>query len=223
MLNIDIDSVASDATHCRYRIIRDEEIFVILNQIATISAGHPFRGKIPEVDSGSLAVVQMRDTTPEAGVDWSMCLRSEPTSKKEPDCLQTGDILVAARGNQNYAVLVDINNAPLPAVAAPHFYVVRLMSEVLSPEFLAWQLNQPPCQRYFELHAEGSAAKSIRRQVLEETPIGIPSLTRQQAIMNMVNTLREERRLMQQLQRNGEQMMHTIAASLLEQFGLPAA
>ncbi|MNX99833.1 hypothetical protein D3C86_1323000 [compost metagenome] len=97
------------------------------------------------------------------------------------------------------------------------------MSEVLSPEFLAWQLNQPPCQRYFELHAEGSAAKSIRRQVLEETPIGIPSLTRQQAIMNMVNTLREERRLMQQLQRNGEQMMHTIAASLLEQFGLPAA
>lgn len=187
-----------------------------LNQIATISAGHPFRGKIPEVDSGSLAVVQMRDTTPEGGVDWSMCLRSEPTSKKEPDWLQTGDILVATRGNQNYAVLVDTSSAPLPVVAAPHFYVVRLHSEALSPEFLAWQLNQPPCQHYFELHAEGSAAKSIRRQVLEETPIGIPSLARQAAIMNMAHSLREERHLMQRLQRNGEQMMHAIAASLLE-------
>ncbi|MEZ6953485.1 MULTISPECIES: restriction endonuclease subunit S [unclassified Aeromonas] len=193
-----------------------------LNQIATISAGHPFRGKIPEFDSGSMAVVQMRDASPEAGVDWSACLRTEPTSKKEPDWLQTGDILVAARGSTNYAVLVDIRHAPLPAVAAPHFYVVRLQSEAHSPEFLAWQLNQIPCQRYFELHAEGSMSKSIRRQVLEETPIGIPSLTRQQAIMNMVNTLREERRLMQQLQRNGEQMMHAIAASLLEQPDQPA-
>ncbi len=200
-----------------------KSFFVNLNQIATISAGHPFRGKIPEVNSGSLAVVQMRDTTPEGGVDWSACLRSEPTSKKEPDWLQSGDILVAARGNQNYAVLVDINSAPLPAVAAPHFYVVRLQNRALSPEFLAWQLNQPPCQRYFELHAEGSAAKSIRRQVLEDTPIGIPSLARQQAIMNMVNTLREERRLMQQLQCNGEQIMHAIAASLLEPFDQPAA
>ncbi len=95
--------------------------------------------------------------------------------------------------------------------------MVRLHSEALSPEFLAWQLNQSPCQRYFELHAEGSAAKSIRRQVLAETPIGIPSLARQVAIMKMVNILREERRLTQQLQRNGEQMMQAIAASLLEQ------
>ncbi|WP_429083463.1 restriction endonuclease subunit S [Aeromonas bivalvium] len=193
-----------------------KRFFVILNQIAAISAGHPFRGKIPEVNPGSLAVVQMRDTSPEGGVDWSACLRTEPTSKKEPDWLQTGDILVAARGSSNYAVLVDTSNAPLPTVAAPHFYVVRLQSEALSPEFLAWQLNQPPCQRYFELHAEGSAAKSIRRQVLEETPIGIPSLTRQAAIMNMAYNLREERQLMQQLQHNGEQMMHAIAASLLE-------
>lgn len=151
------------------------------------------------------------------GVDWSACLRSEPTSKKEPDWLQTGDILVAARGSTNYAVLVDTGLAPLPAVAAPHFYVVRLHSEALSPEFLAWQLNQSPCQRYFELHAEGSAAKSIRRQVLEEAPIGIPSLARQAAIMKLAHSLREERNLMQQLQRNGEQMMQAIAASLLEQ------
>ncbi|WP_458793543.1 restriction endonuclease subunit S domain-containing protein, partial [Aeromonas caviae] len=82
----------------------------------------------------------------------------------------------------------------------------------LSPEFLAWQLNQSPCQRYFELHAEGSAAKSIRRQVLEEAPIGIPSLARQAAIMKLAHSLREERSLMQQLQRNGEQMMQAIAA-----------
>ena len=34
-----------------------KRFFVKLNQIATISAGHPYRGKIPEIDSGSMAVV----------------------------------------------------------------------------------------------------------------------------------------------------------------------
>lgn len=65
-MGVDIDSIASDATHCNC-IINDEEIFVKLNQIATISAGHPYRGKIPEIDSGSMAVVQMRDASPEGG------------------------------------------------------------------------------------------------------------------------------------------------------------
>lgn len=188
-----------------------------LNQIATISAGYPFRGKIPEYPEGNLAVVQMKDTSSEFGVDWMSCVRSEATGKKAPDWLQTGDILVAARGNQNYAVLVDTRHAPLPAVAAPHFYVVRPQSDALIPEFLAWQLNQQPCQRYFELHAEGTLTKSIRRQVLEEALIGLPSLTEQQTILAMARTLQEERQLMQRLQHNGEQMMHAIATRLLEQ------
>lgn len=188
-----------------------------LYQIATISAGYPFRGKIPEYPEGNLAVVQMKDTSSEFGVDWMSCVRSEATGKKAPDWLQTGDILVAARGNQNYAVLVDTRHAPLPAVAAPHFYVVRPQSDALIPEFLAWQLNQQPCQRYFELHAEGTLTKSIRRQVLEEALIGLPSLAEQQTILAMARTLQEERQLMQLLQHNGEQMMHAIATRLLEQ------
>ena len=48
-----------------------------LNQIATISAGHPYRGKIPEIDSGSMAVVQMRDASPEGGVDWSVSIHQD--------------------------------------------------------------------------------------------------------------------------------------------------
>ncbi|MFM5787755.1 restriction endonuclease subunit S [Aeromonas veronii] len=187
-----------------------------LYQIATISAGYPFRGKIPEYPEGNLAVVQMKDSSSEFGVDWMGCVRSEATGKKAPDWLQTGDILVAARGNQNYAVLVDTRHAPLPAVAAPHFYVVRPQSDALIPEFLAWQLNQQPCQRYFELHAEGTLTKSIRRQVLEEALIGLPSLAEQQTILAMARTLQEERQLMQRLQHNSEQMMHAIATRLLE-------
>ncbi|HDN9023197.1 TPA: restriction endonuclease subunit S [Aeromonas veronii] len=187
-----------------------------LYKIATISAGYPFRGKIPEYPEGNLAVVQMKDSSSEFGVDWMSCVRSEATGKKAPDWLQTGDILVAARGNQNYAVLVDTRHAPLPAVAAPHFYVVRPQSDALIPEFLAWQLNQQPCQRYFELHAEGTLTKSIRRQVLEEALIGLPSLAEQQTILAMARTLQEERQLMQRLQHNSEQMMHAIATRLLE-------
>ena len=171
-----------------------------LNQIATISAGYPFRGKIPEHPEGNLAVVQMKDCSSEFGVDWISCVRSEATGKKAPDWLQTGDILVAARGNQNYAVLVDTRHAPLPAVAAPHFYVVRPQSDALIPEFLVWQLNQQPCQRYFELHAEGTLTKSIRRTVLEEAPI---ELTPQQQ-ESLAFYLAEQRDRLQTLLRGGK-------------------
>jgi len=185
-----------------------------LHQIATISAGYPFRGKIPEHPEGNLTVVQMKDTSSVFGVDWMNCVCSEATGKKAPYWLQTGDILVAARGNQNYAVLVDTRHALMPAVAAPHFYVVRPQPDALIPEFLAWQLNQLPCQRYFELHAEGTLTKSIRRTVLEEAPIAVPPLTRQRGIIAMAHTLREEQRLLEKFIENGERMMNAIAADL---------
>lgn len=50
------------------------------------------------------------------------------------------------------------------------------------PEYLTWLLNQSPCQKYLEQNAEGSMSKSIRRSVLEETPIAIPPLVKQKRL-----------------------------------------
>src|SRR5699024_2836008 len=100
------------------------------------------------------------------------------------------------------------------AVAAPHFFVVRLKKQKILPDFLAWLLNQLPSQRYFEQNAEGTLSKSIRRSVLEDVPIVIPPLAKQRAVIALAHTLREEQRLAQQLIASGERMMTVIANDL---------
>jgi len=189
---------------------------VKLKQIATINAGYPFRGKIPEVPGSAVVAVQMKNVSLTEGIRWSDCLETELTGKREPDYLTTGDILVAARGSHNYAVQVDqlLAATGKQAVAAPHFFVVSLKKKDILPEFMVWLLNQAPAQRYFEQNAEGTLTKSIRRSVLEDAPIIVPPLAKQRAIIAMANTLGEEQRLIQRLVNNGERMMGAIANDL---------
>ncbi len=189
-----------------------------LKQIATINAGYPFRGKIPEVVDSAVIVVQMKDVSLTEGICWPDCLKTELIGKREPDYLTTGDILVAARGNHNYAIQVDqsLVSTAKQAVASPHFFVVRLNKKDILPEFMAWLLNQIPAQRYFEQNAEGTLTKSIRRSVLEDAPVLVPSLAKQRAIIAMANALGEEQRLLQKLVNNGEHMMAAIANDLYQ-------
>lgn len=192
---------------------------MILSKISTISAGHPFRGKIPEAPGSGIYAVQMKDISVAQGINWAGCIETEPMGRSAA-WLGQGDILVAARGNHNYAVLVA--DAPPAAVAAPHFFVVRAKGHTLLPEFLVWLLNQRQCQRYFDQNAEGSVTKSIRRSVLEATPIAIPPLEKQQVVMQLVSTLNREQQMLHSLVRSNEVLLGSIAADLVNEYS-PAA
>ena len=190
-----------------------------LKQLAHINLGYPFRGKISETEEADVLAVQMKDVASNSGVNWLGCVKTELGGKRKPDWLQLGDILFTARGSNNYAVQIDETVADYQAVAAPHFYVVRIKNDTLLPEYLTWLLNQEPCQRYFQREAEGSLHKSIRRSVLENTPIALPTQEKQRAIIGFANTLKRENQLLEQLVQNGQKMMQTIANDLLHNPG----
>lgn len=188
-----------------------------LKHIASVNAGYPFRGKIEESSGTGIVAVQMKDVSPVKGVEWTSCTETSLEGKRAPNWLRTGDILFAARGSRNYAVSIDLEtarNEGFRSVASPHFYIIRCEKEQILPEFLAWQLNQPPCQRYFDQQSEGSLTKSVRRSVLEETLVAVPSLTAQEAIVGLEKTLRKERELLEQLIRNGDALLSSIALDL---------
>jgi hypothetical protein len=132
-------------------IVNEVVLEMKLKQVGNIESGYPFRGKIAEVQGAEVAVVQMKNVSPVDGVDWSGCVRTRLTGKREPNWLNSGDILVAARGSRNYAVKVDLTALPgrMRAVAAPHFFVINVRNDVVISDFLVWFLNQNPCQRYF--------------------------------------------------------------------------
>ncbi|OAG71773.1 restriction endonuclease subunit S [Gluconobacter japonicus] len=183
--------------------------------VTSISAGHPFRGRIDPVAGVETAVVQMRDTS-SSGVDWTSCVRTEVTGRREPDWLRPGDILFPARGNVSQAVLIDDSIGSLQAVAAPHFFLLRVSHPDVLPAYLAWWLNQEPAQRHLEQNSQSSTlVRNIARPVLEATPVVLPPLPRQEQIVGLANAIQREEELLQRLRQTNQQIMTGLARDLL--------
>lgn len=187
-----------------------------LSDLVKLCAGHPFRGSVPAATDGNAYALQMRDVSPEAGVDWDRLVRTELDTRKPPDWLQRGDVVFVARGTRNYALCVD--EVPKPTVCSQYFFLLRVRSApsqpVLLPEFLAWQINRAPAQRYLASNAEGSDQLSIRRGVLEALPLVVPSIEKQQSIVALGDAARRERQVLESLIRNGEKQLDALAYEL---------
>lgn len=189
---------------------------ICLGKLATIRLGYPFRGRIVEQIDSDCITVQLKDVAPEEKIRWQQCTPVALTGKRTPDFLQLDDILFVARGNHNYVVRVDeqILSLQKNAVATPHFFIIRVTEDKLQPKFLAWQLNRLPIQRYFRKNAEGSAAKSIRRSTLENTPIWIPPTKQQSTMIALMDNIQKQQQLAGRLIQNSENLMNALAEKL---------
>lgn len=185
-----------------------------LKEVADIRAGYPFRGKIKEIEDGEARVIQMRDADPEDGVRWSGLIATDLPGKKQPDWLKPGDLLFVARGYRHFAL--HLAEVPSPTVLSPHFFrlTVHEDAEVL-PGFLAWQMNQEPAQLYFRKSAEGTQVLNIRRQVLEDLPIVVPSRQKQEIISRLNTTWRREQRVLKALADNRKRLLSALARQVL--------
>lgn len=185
-----------------------------LEELADVRLGHPFRGSFPDLPTGSVGVVQMRDLTSQGVLDWSSIRRTEIETRKELEWLKAGDILFASRGTSNYAGC--LRDVPLQVVCSPHLYVITVRNQQLVlPEFIAWQINRMASQRYLKQSAEGSDQLSVRRAVLENLPLTIPSIAHQQRLLALDHATRQEKLALEALIRNREKQVEALAAALL--------
>ncbi|MCC4593044.1 restriction endonuclease subunit S [Xanthomonas campestris pv. cannae] len=185
-----------------------------LATVAQIMLGHPFRGAIPSIPGGSARVLQLRDIPPSAAPAYDNLLTTELQGRKSPDWLRDQDIVFVARGANTLAALVA--DPPPRTVCSPHLYIIRVnQPDSLLPAFLAWQLNQTPAQRYLRQSAEGSNQLSIRRSVLDMTPIRVPPLARQHAIVALDRAAQAERLALHALIKNRDTELAILAERLL--------
>ena len=186
---------------------------VALGELALVQAGYPFRTTVEDVPDGDVHVIQMKDVSPELGIDWSAVIRTRLAGRKQPDWIVDGDILFAAKGARFYAVCAGV--PPSHAVCVPAFFHVRVHADAqVDPHFLAWQINQSPCQRQLLQAAEGSSQLSIRRPVLEQLALSIPAVAEQRRIVALAELAQRERRALQRLITNREQQLQAIAEDL---------
>ncbi len=163
---------------------------------------------------GDVAVVQIKNVDTESGVDWHGVARTKLTGRREPDWLGAEDILFSARGQRNVAVCLE--EPPERAVCSPHFFLVRVKKgKPVLPAFIAWQINLPNAQRYFSQSATGSYITSIRRQVLEKTPLSLPPIEQQRRLVALSRAVRRERELMERLIENRRRELTVVAKELL--------
>ncbi|ALA25950.1 restriction endonuclease subunit S [Piscirickettsia salmonis] len=189
----------------------------MLCEIAEIRPGYPFRGTITPVANTGTFVVQVRNTNASGEIHTSGMITTKLTGRKQPDWLQQGDILFVAKGAKYFAAYV--KQLPTKTVCSPHFFIVRIKNEhskTILPEFICWQLNQIPAQRYFKTTAEGSMYVSIRRQVLENVPIILPSIERQAQLVALHSSAVKEKKTLQKLITNRQQQLDAIAMAVLD-------
>jgi len=187
-----------------------------LCEIADIRSGHPFRGSIEPDINGDVHVVQVRNTKATGEIIQDEVIKTTLTSKKQPDWLKVGDILFVAKGAKHYSALVE--DPPMQMVCSPHFFLARIkpaFKELVTPEFICWQLNQLPAQRYFQTTAEGSLYLSIRKQILEYAPITMLPIEKQRQLTAMHRCAVKEQKILQQLIDNRQQQLEAIASNEL--------
>lgn len=186
-----------------------------LAQMCEIKSGCSIRGAITEAENTGIRIVQMKDLSI-YGISWGSCISTELRGKRTPDWLVSGDILLLARGKQNYAVLVDdsINNVGAKLIAAPYFFVLQTRTDKLDPIYLTWWLNQKPVQNYFKTNSRGTGSLSLSRSELEKTKIVLPSIEEQQIIASLYINLAQQKAMQQDLISNNEQLLAGIAQKI---------
>ena len=186
-------------------------MFYSLTEVATIHAGYPFRGKIIEKSHGCVHAVQMKQVERLHGIKWDDLVLTDLPGREPSRWLESGDVVFVARGMKNYAVVAD--NPPAKTVLSPHFFQIRLRKKPeMLPEFLTWQINQSPAQKYFAQSAEGSAVVGVRKGILEELEVICPPLLEQEKVMQAVHCWIEQQQVIQAMSDNHQKLMAGIAS-----------
>jgi restriction endonuclease S subunit len=126
-------------------------------------------------------------------------------SVNQKHLLNTGDILFAAKGSNNFAVVYQKNYPK--AVASTSFFVIKLTDENILPDYLAWFINYPKTMELLKNFAIGTSITSISKTVLEELEISVPEMQVQQSILKINELRMKQKTLVSKIEDLREQLI----------------
>jgi restriction endonuclease S subunit len=184
---------------------------VILKNIADIQAGYSFRTRLESQDTGTVAVIQMKDLTNANLVSCDELAKVEMDLQNSHHLVKPGDLIFRSRGLTSTSALLVAD--PGVAVLAAPLLRIRVTSESVLPEYLNWYISQLPAQSYLASCSEGTALKMISKQSLENLEVFVPSIARQRLVVKMASLAAEEQRILKSL---AEKRIQYISYKLLQ-------
>jgi restriction endonuclease S subunit len=156
-----------------------------LFEIADVFTGHTLREKMEHDPEGKYSLIQLKDLsfTPNVNIKHPpFKISSQDVPRKQ--ILKSGDILLLTKGSTNKALLYERQYEPALAVSA--FTIIRLHTDCLKPEFLAWYINSAEAQEYFNVHRAGTTTLNLSKKAIDELSVHIPALEKQELMMKLV-------------------------------------
>lgn len=170
-----------------------------LATMAKIFTGHHLRGRAIPHSDGTHRLLQIGDfDESRQSIRLSHVIQIRATETPSDILLQPGDVLFLAKGSRNFAYA--LGAVAGPTLAAAHFFVLRPKEGRVLPEYLAWYLNQESVRRYLRRNTgQGVHMPVVRREVLENIEIQIPSLEKQRAVLAAAALMNKEQELLRRL------------------------
>lgn len=185
---------------------------ILLKEIADIKAGYSFRETIPVSENGNYRVVQIKDVNYDGSISSSDLVKATVVDSIKAEYLtQTGDVLFTSRGANRRAATVDETAAD--AVFVSQLCALKIKTDDVTPEYLAWYLNQKAAQDFFEERASGSHIQNIRQDVLAQLPVVLPPPEMQKRIIEIYRLGLHEREMAQKIL---EKRWQVVEKTLLE-------
>lgn len=168
-----------------------------LRDICSVQIGYTARSRLEPALEG-VPVIQLRDLTQDGAVDPDQLVRVRLAEPADRYAVSAGDVLFRSRGDLNLAVALDARFVE-PAIAVLPLMILLPRTSVVLPEYLAWAINQPATQRYFDVSARGTSLRMVSKASLEDLQLDLPDLETQRLIVTVADLAAREAELLRQL------------------------
>lgn len=180
-----------------------------IGEIANIQSGHQFRQKVETDPEGTMGVIQIKDIPDRRRLTPETIDRIVFEKPHDAYRVCRGDVLFLSRGHNQFAVAIEHDLGD--TIATGYFYIVRLRTAQIRPDFLAWYLNQPPMQDQFKQLAKGTHMPFVSMAEFRELDIPIPPLPVQEHIVALATLADEEQAILAQLAEKRAHLVQSIS------------
>ena len=184
-----------------------------IKQLATVQMGYSFRSRLEASRGGKVAVIQMKDLLQDNTVGCKKLVKIEMETVKEHHLAQKGDLVFRSRGQITTAAIL-LEDPGKAVVAAPMLRIRITKSDKILPEYLNWYISQRDAQIFLASRAKGTVQKMISKQAVEDMEVYLPTLEKQQDIVNLANLSARERAILCILAEKREQYISTLLMQL---------
>lgn len=183
-----------------------------IGEIGVLSSGYHFRGGIDAVAGSRYAVIQAKDVDETLRFNPGKLVRVDVELDTDRYLVRQGDVLFLSRGVRPWALAL---SHPIHKTIVPSsFYILRVDSSWVRPEYVAWFLNHPKTQTVFGEIARGSNIPFVSMSEFEKLKIPVPELEVQHRIVALAQLCEREQELIHALAVRREQLVERVCFDL---------